>query len=291
VEWNKKLALPPDVQGNLAVLIQNARPPRNANRDRSKRHPTRDRPQLFPDVSSRDVNAFLGEVMAGLTAKVFRTYHATQKVEASLEESGVRRSSPEYEKWKAVNLANIQAAAFCNHTKKAGVNWPSVRERFAQRRGKAEQRARLYQAQHKAAKETLAALRKEARRKAAASKRPERMREAYAKRIERAQCKAAAVAERLRRAEDAVGKIMAQAMVASQKRTWNLTTSLKSYVDPRSFHQWGKRMGYDVLEHYYPTILRHKFSWVRQDGADNDSGGGASDAETPTPGVQQPEPA
>ena len=57
----------------------------------------------------------------------------------------------------------------------------------------------------------------------------------------------------------------AQALVASQKRTWNLTTSLKSYVDPRSFYRWGQRVDYDVLGRYYPTTLRRKFSWVKAD--------------------------
>jgi len=290
VLWNKKLALPPDVQGNLAELIQNARPPRKAKRDRSKRHPTRDKPQLFPDVGSRDVNAFLGEVMPGLTAKVFRTYHATQKVATSLDQSGVRPSSPEHEKWQAVNLANIQAATFCNHTKKAGVNWPAAKERFAQRRGKAEQRVRLYQAQYRTATGTLAALRSQAWRKSAA-KQPERTRAARAKKIERAQRNVSVLAERLHKAENALGNVKAQAVVASQKRTWNLTTSLKSYVDPRAFQKWGQRVGYDVLERYYPTTLRLKFSWARRgvrrnrdqdagvQGMNADAGGAASRGE------------
>ena len=266
VEWHKKLELPEVVQRNLAELIQNARPPRNGNRKENKHHPTRDKPQLFPDVSSRDVNAFLGEAMPGLTAKVFRTHHATHKVEETLENSGVQADSPEYEKWLAVNLANIQAAIFCNHTKKAGVNWPAVKERFAQRRSKAEQRVRECQAQLKTAKEALTALRREAREKVAAAspKLREKKSAAYQKKIARAEQRVAAAQNKLKKAEHALGNLKAQALVASQKRTWNLTTSLKSYVDPRSFYRWGERVDYDVLGRYYPTNLRRKFSWVRQ---------------------------
>jgi len=271
VLWHKKLELPEVVRRNLAELIQHARPPRNGNRSRSKRHPTRDKPQLFPDVSSRDVNSLLSEVVPGLTAKVFRTHHATEKVEQSLERSGVQASSPEYEKWQAINLANIQAATFCNHTKKTGVDWPKVKDRFGQRRGKSEQRVRQCQAQLKVAKDALAALRKEAREKIAAASPKQRGKKqaAFQKRIARARQKVAAAEGRLLRAENSLGSVKAQALVASQKRTWNLTTSLKSYVDPRSFYHWGQRVDYDVLGRYYPTTLRRKFSWVRAEEMTN----------------------
>ncbi len=268
VLWHKKLQLSEVAGRNLAELVRNARPPRNGNRSRGKRHPTRDRPQLFPDVSSRDVNSFLSEAMPGLTAKVFRTHHATERVEQSLEQSGVQASSPEYEKWLAANLANIQAATFCNHTKKAGVNWPKVKDKFAQRRGKTEQRLRQCQAQFKAAKESLAAMRTQARQAvaAASSKQRKKRQVAFDKKIERARQKVAAAEGKLYKAEQALGSVKAQALVASQKRAWNLTTSLKSYVDPRSFYRWGQRVDYDVLGRYYPTTLRRKFSWVRTDG-------------------------
>ena len=55
----------------------------------------------------------------------------------------------------------------------------------------------------------------------------------------------------------------AKALVASKKRKWNLTTSLKSYIDPRVFYRWGQRIDYDVLEKHYSKALRRKFSWVK----------------------------
>ncbi len=56
------------------------RPPAARNGGNGKSHPTRDKPQIFPDVGSRDVNAYLSEILPGLTAKVFRTHHATMAV-------------------------------------------------------------------------------------------------------------------------------------------------------------------------------------------------------------------
>ena len=69
-------------------------------------------------------------------------------------------------------------------------------------------------------------------------------------------------------AQQALGKLKAQALVAGKNRNWNLTTSLKSYVDPRVFHRWGQEVDYDVLGRYYSTTLRRKFSWVRQEDRD-----------------------
>jgi DNA topoisomerase-1 len=69
----------------------------------------------------------------------------------------------------------------------------------------------------------------------------------------------------LERARLSRDKIKAQAAIASKKRTWNLGTSLKSYIDPRVYYEWGQQVDYDVLEKYYPKALRRKFAWVRNE--------------------------
>ncbi len=292
VRWHKKLELPQVVQRNLAELIGTARPPNPArpdasvlsSRDRAssnrarnsrKRHPSRYEPQLFPDIGSRDVNAYLSEVLPGLTAKVFRTHHATQAAEESLATYGVEANDPEYEKWQAVNTANLAAAIFCNHTKKTAASWPARRERFAQRRSRAEERVQRYRAQVKEYREALPALRKEGRQRIASCRTPaqrERKRVSYQKKIARAERRLATGQERLKRAQHALGKVKAKAFVAGKKRAWNLTTSLKSYVDPSVFYRWGQRVEYDVLERYYSKALRRKFSWVKNADAQDDEG-------------------
>ena len=58
--------------------------------------------------------------------------------------------------------------------------------------------------------------------------------------------------------------------INSDKRTWNLNTSLKSYIDPRVVYRWGQQVDYEVLERYYSKTLRLKFAWVRNtDPANN----------------------
>jgi DNA topoisomerase-1 len=265
VRWHKKLELPEIVQQNLAELSRAARPPNSGNRGNKKRHPTRDKPQLFPDIGSRDVNAYLSEVLPGLTAKVFRTHHATEIVRSSLEASDVKASDPEYEKRKAATLANLQAAILCNHTKNASPNWPARRERMKERRQRAEERVQRYRLQVKEHTEALATLRQEAREKkagASAAKR-KRLETSYQKKTERAKRRIETARGRLQRAKDARNKIQAQMVVATKTRTWNLGTSLKSYIDPRVYYRWGQQIEYDVLECFYPKKLRQKFAWVK----------------------------
>jgi DNA topoisomerase-1 len=269
VLWHKKLELPEVVQQNLDELIRDARPSNSTtNGDRS--HPTRDRPQLFPDISSRDVNAYLSGILPELTAKVFRTHHATIAVQDSLEISGVEADDPEYAKWEAANLANLEAAILCNHTKQEPASWPRSRLRYRERRQKAEERVATYRERLKPQREALAALREEAREALAAAPpaRQEKVKARYDKRIGTAERRVERAQAMLDRAKHSRDKIKAQASIAAKKRAWNLGTSLKAYIDPRVYYEWGQQVDYDVLESYYPKALRRKFAWVRNEAQD-----------------------
>jgi DNA topoisomerase-1 len=273
VLWHKKLTVPSVVAQNLEELIQNARPSR---RNDGRRHPSRDKPQLFPDVSSRNVNAYLSDIMPGLSAKVFRTHHATIAVRESLQVSAVQADDPEHVKWEAANLANLEAAELCNHTKKAPASWPRSRLRYRERREKAEARARTYRERLTLQRKALADLRKEARdkRQAATPARKEAVKARYAKRIETAERRVERTRGMLERARMSRDKIKIQAAIAAKKRTWNLGTSLKSYIDPRVYHEWGQQVDYDVLERYYPKALRRKFAWVKNNAGEEPGEGG-----------------
>jgi DNA topoisomerase-1 len=274
VQWHKKLDLPDTVQRNLQELIETARPSNTSGNGDSgtsaalrRGHPTRDKPQLFPDTNSRDVNAYLSGILPGLTAKVFRTHHATTAVQESLSDSGIQAEDPEYVKWEAANLANLEAAVLCNHTKKAPAGWSRTRQRYKERQQKAEERVNKYREQLKAYRDALEDLRQEARDKqeAASPDKHAQVRTRYKKRIETARRRVEQAKGQMEKARLALEKIKVQASIAAKKRTWNLGTSLKSYIDPRVYYQWGQEIDYDVLERYYPTALRRKFGWVQND--------------------------
>jgi DNA topoisomerase-1 len=71
---------------------------------------------IFDGITSRHVNEFLSEAAPGLTAKVFRTLHATSTVKAYLKNHNkFEEGTPEFEKIYQARLANLEAAVKCNH--------------------------------------------------------------------------------------------------------------------------------------------------------------------------------
>jgi DNA topoisomerase-1 len=261
VLWHKTIELPPVVRQNLTELVQKAQ----------SSNPTHEKSQIF-EISSSDVNAYLSEVLPGLTAKVFRTRHATAAVRDRLLAAEVETSDPEHKKWEAVSLANLEAAILCNHYKTAPARWQESRQRANERLEKRKGRVAQYRRQVREAEDMLPALRREAREKEKETKteaQRERIQARYAKKMERAQKKIETAENRLQRAEIALDKAETKEAIAVKKRTWNLGTSLKSYIDPRVFCEWGERVDYDVLERYYPKALRRKFAWARGQEQEN----------------------
>lgn len=84
---------------NLKELIQNKKP----------------KDEIFHDITSRHVNAFYSNIVKGLTAKVFRTYLATNVVKDYLKKNDkIKSKSPNVKLYHA-KLANLEAAIMCNH--------------------------------------------------------------------------------------------------------------------------------------------------------------------------------
>lgn len=71
---------------------------------------------IFDGVTSRNVNEFLGKAIPGLTAKVFRTFIATNVVKQYLKiHNTFPDGTPEHDKIYEARLANLEAAIKCNH--------------------------------------------------------------------------------------------------------------------------------------------------------------------------------
>ncbi len=78
---------------------------------------------VFDGVRSSDANRFLGKAMKGLTAKVFRTFHATNVVTKYLLEYSDCREEAEFVKRDYAKRANLEAAVTCNHKRTPPKNW------------------------------------------------------------------------------------------------------------------------------------------------------------------------
>jgi len=208
VHWHLEAELPEQVVENIKVFSDNAKS------------------SIFKGVRSDNVSAFLGEAMSGLTAKVFRTYHATKIVMGELAKAEVSRESPEFIKKRAATMANLEAAKACNHKKKIPKNWNELLTKMM---------------------EILKGYR-------------ELRREIKAKKTGRKETKI----RRLQRIDERIRNLQTRIEIKRATRDYNLNTSLKSYIDPRVYFQWGNRVGYDWKK-YYSKTLQRKFIWVEQE--------------------------
>jgi DNA topoisomerase-1 len=59
----------------------------------------------------------------------------------------------------------------------------------------------------------------------------------------------------------AVEQMKLKIEVQEETRDYNISTSLKSYVDPRIYYDWGQKVQFDWKQ-YYPKSLHNKFSWL-----------------------------
>jgi DNA topoisomerase IB len=196
VRWVKTIKPPPKVAENLRSFIG------------------KPQEEIFSGVRSEKVNAFLGEVMPGLTAKVFRTYHSSRAVKKFLEALDIKPEDPEFKKKYAAMMANLKAAILCHHKRKLPKNW-------AESLKKKEERLRALKAQLI-----------EVRKKPKSKMRKKRI-GSLTKRIEEAEVKVKA---------------------AKATRDYNLNTSLKSYIDPRHFVKWAMDVEYDWKKIYPKTL-------------------------------------
>jgi DNA topoisomerase-1 len=268
VPWHKTTQLPAEVVRQLQELLATAQT-RNASHRRGG-HPSPDKPRLFPNVRSRNVNLFLDKAMAGLTAKVFRTYHASATVRNYLARAQVTAEDPDYLKSYHAKQANLQAAEVCNHTKQEPKGFNERLQRFVERQRKANQqvaKAKANVEQRQARLQELLVKQKAALDKAqlktpdaAPHKRP------YASSLRSARRSVEAAKAHLARAKLGKDKLHSDIDIAKKTRTWNLGTSLKSYIDPRIYRAWGQRVDFD-WKRFYPKTLQRKFAWVDNDAA------------------------
>ncbi len=124
VRWDKDVKLPDNVIRNLREFM-----------DQSDGF-------VFEGVRSEDVNAFLSEIVDGITAKVFRTYHATKAVRESLEKNEVKKTDPEAFKKYVATMANLQAAIVCNHKRKLPATWKQTLEKKKERLSELKEKAK-----------------------------------------------------------------------------------------------------------------------------------------------------
>jgi DNA topoisomerase I len=110
VRWEKSLPINSETE-ILAVNLDEF--------SKDKRHDQ----QIFEDIDSGRVNDFLRSLMPGLSAKVFRTYHATTAVQSILDQNMNLNGASSARKDYIAKLANLEAAIKCNHKRTPPKTW------------------------------------------------------------------------------------------------------------------------------------------------------------------------
>lgn len=279
--------LPTDVIRNLKEFSANARS------------------TLFDGIGSKNVSEFFDEVMTGLSAKVFRTCYASRAVEMKLEKTDAKPEDPTYWKKYVATIANLDAAKVCNHKRTIPKTWKSSldkkrarlravqarakqaqaklkqkteerKERYRERLRKQQERLKTMMEKHEDYKrqlehwkqqgEPIRVLRKRIKiRREAVLHQKERLKNLTAKHREQMEKLRYRLKNRRERDKAAMDKLKLKIDIQKETRNYNLATSLKSYIDPRIYYQWGKQVDYDWKQ-YYSKTLQRKFSWVETSG-------------------------
>jgi len=266
---------------------------------------------IFDGVNSKRVSEFLDEVVCGLSAKVFRTYYASKAVEEKLECTPVKREDPDYVKKYVAAMANLEAAKVCNHRRKIPKTWRSslerrkerlrkrieksrererrIRERIKEKREqyveklrKYEEKIGLMEEKLEKLQQQLAERKKEGKSTKTLKKRIVSARKAIKKQKELIGRLKTRHREQIKKLQERLAKIKQRDRMMIEKaklqikmkretRDYNLNTSLKSYINPRIYYRWGKKVDFD-WKLYYPKSLQKKFSWVEDSSEEINAG-------------------
>lgn len=259
---------------------------------------------LFDGVGSKNVSEFLDDVMTGLSAKVFRTYYASKVVEMKLDKATIKLEDPKYVKKYVATMANLDAAKICNHRRTISKTWESslekkkdrlkslkkraketrgklkrkaeVREeKFMERLRKQEEKLKLMKDKLKVYQRQLVHNKQQGKptdnldkrirlHREAIARRKQHIKELKTKHEEQIHKSIQRLESRRQRDKAAIDKLKLKVETQKETRDYNLSTSLKSYINPKIYYEWGKKVDYD-WKMYYPKALQKKFSWVETD--------------------------
>ena len=218
---------------NLKKIIQNKKP----------------KDDIFDGITSRHVNAYYSSIVKGLTAKVFRTYLATNVVKNYLKEHDNLKGKTPNEKLYHAKLANLEAAVMCNHKRTI----PKTFEQTLQKKRdtlKTVEKDKPWKKTEETLKKVEAKETKTDAQKKAKQKRIKTLNDQMKK-------------QKLKHKERQE-KLKLQIDLSEKTRDYNLGTSLRNYIDPRVVKAWTDEVGAE-WEKLYTAALQKKFLWVKND--------------------------
>ena len=242
------------------------------------------------------LNNHLKTIMPGLSAKVFRTYNATETLQNELPLPDDVMGMDDAEKVKAYNDANRTVAILCNHQRSVSIaaeaGLTTVKEKLEQLKNQRTELVKIAGLVKKGktdkvplkkasdAVETAKTMGDDANKQRNAAT-TEEQRIAAAKAIESARLALRDARKSTQMTSHLWEKVPTEEMVAKRLEMWtkkidkseievkgkddnkevSLGTSKINYMDPRVTVAWCKRVELPIAA-VFPTSLRNKFAWA-----------------------------
>ncbi|XP_046438662.1 DNA topoisomerase I, mitochondrial-like [Daphnia pulex] len=192
---------------------------------------------LFDRLNTTIMNKHLNDLMEGLTAKVFRTFNASNTLQEQLDELTDPKSSVT-EKILAYNRANRAVAILCNHQR-------AVPKTFAKSMENLQVKITTKREAIEDAEKSFKDLKKEAKKTGSAA----------------AKIAAGKKEKQVEKLKEQLMKLEVQATDREENKEIALGTSKLNYLDPRISVAWCKKN--DVpIEKIYNKTQREKFQWA-----------------------------
>nr|CAG4649146.1 EOG090X0296 [Scapholeberis mucronata]SVE93489.1 EOG090X0296 [Scapholeberis mucronata] len=192
---------------------------------------------LFDRLNTTIMNKHLNDLMDGLTAKVFRTFNASNTLQEQLNKLTDAKSSIT-EKILAYNRANRAVAILCNHQR-------SVPKTFAKSMENLQKKIETKRETILEAEKSYKDLKKEAKKSGSAA----------------AKIAAGKKEKQVEKLKEQLMKLEVQATDREENKEIALGTSKLNYLDPRISVAWCKK--HDVpIEKIYNKTQRDKFQWA-----------------------------
>jgi DNA topoisomerase-1 len=221
---------------NLKKIIQNKKP----------------KDDIFDGITSRHVNVYYSSIVKGLTAKVFRTYLATNVVKNYLKEHDNLKGKTPNEKLHHAKLANLEAAIMCNHKRTI----PKTFEQSLEKKRDTLKKIEKDKPWTKAEETLKKAIAKETKTDAQAKTKEKRIKTLNGQ-----------IKKRKLKHKERQEKLKLQIDLSGKTRDYSLGTSLRNYIDPRVVKAWTDEVGAD-WEKLYTAALQKKFLWVQNEKLD-----------------------
>ena len=203
--------------------------------------------EIFDDITSRHVNTYYSTIVKGLTAKVFRTYLASNVVSKYLRHNDNIKSESPMKKLFHAKLANLNAAIMCNHKRTIPKNFDQTLQKKKDVMSNLE-KAKPWQKSEVSLKKAQTKITKTDKENEKQKERIKKMKNLIKKRKEKH--------------KERIEKLQIQIDLAQKTRDYNLGTSLRNYIDPRIFKTWTDEVGAE-WEKLYTSALQKKFLWVK----------------------------